>query len=137
MTSAKPLPDECREAFEKWYSNGDVSSPAIRKDARGEYVLMQAYSSWTVWQACWNARPAPTVPEWRPIESAPRDGRAVLLCGNYGQVVLARYYEKEVNGPNSPVQRGNGFWAESWDDKVYKPTHWMPLPAAPENKGGK
>jgi hypothetical protein len=70
--------------------------------------------------------------EWLPIESAPMDGTAILICG----------------GKVHSVCSGNDGWYAS--DRVYmatkyarddyyivndyfyaKPTHWMPLPPPP------
>lgn len=69
--------------------------------------------------------PPSAVPEWRPIESAPRDGTSVLW-GAAGKVPQQGHW---ANGP---------VFSSEWDEDVgylhpsYAPTHWMPLPAAPE-----
>jgi hypothetical protein len=65
-------------------------------------------------------------PTWRPIETAPKDGPAVLL----GWFELPGMSGREV-----------GFWhtrESAWcnyhrvlHNKDYPPTHWMPLPAPP------
>ena len=69
------------------------------------------------------------VPEWQPIETAPRDGR-LLLCasmtnqlhGYYDRAVLR--YISELQGWSCPGLSG------------LSPTHWQPLPAPPETKNG-
>ncbi len=74
------------------------------------------------WLAEERGREEPT--GWQPIESAPRDGTHVVLYGDPGQLrpFVGRYYE-------SPAWRSG--WLDA-DDVFNHPTHWMPLPAAPE-----
>jgi hypothetical protein len=48
---------------------------------------------------------------WQPIETAPKDGLAILFSANNGPVIGYWKYYKSINQPNF--------------------THWMPLPAAP------
>ena len=65
---------------------------------------------------------ADLVPQWQPIETAPKDGTVVLLG-------RADYYPK------------SGYWVEhefqdwwGWDrDRACPPTHWMPLPEPPQD----
>ncbi len=62
---------------------------------------------------------------WQPIETAPRDGTAILGCCGWEIEVTAfqkgteRYQRKEA-------------WVVANDDEGYaqdfKPTHWLPLP---------
>jgi hypothetical protein len=60
---------------------------------------------------------------WQPIETAPKDGtRVMVFCPDRG-VMEARF--------NQTYGR--------WGDPVYsewdcEPTHWMPLPPAPEEE---
>lgn len=67
---------------------------------------------------------------WQPIESAPKDGTRVLIYG-----------------PSDFIPGGRGISLASWDystwvgdfhEEVYAgegPTHWMPLPEAPDGRG--
>ncbi len=66
--------------------------------------------------------------EWQPIESAPKDGRQMLL-----------FVPWKLNLPDIEV----GAWsmyAHSWlipdrqcgGDVECEPTHWMPIPDAPK-----
>jgi hypothetical protein len=56
------------------------------------------------------------VSPWRPIETAPRDGTSVLIHdGEFAQMV-AEYHK--------------GSWLALME-YTYRPTHWMPLPPAP------
>lgn len=63
---------------------------------------------------------------WRPIDTAPRDGTRVLLY--VPDWHFASKYQE-------------GFWSgsywESFDGTSCAPTHWLPLPAAPEVSNGK
>lgn len=61
---------------------------------------------------------------WRPIETAPRDGRGVLW-GALGHVPQQGHW---ANGPvfSSDYDSEDGYFPPSW-----VPTHWMPLPAPP------
>ena len=69
--------------------------------------------------------PAPSVPEWQPIETAPKDGTVVLLAGCRKPVAAAwledeiDYWHVDDNKLGPFVLRGPG------------PTHWMPLPKPP------
>ncbi len=75
--------------------------------------------------------------EWQPIETAPKDGREILVCC-FGDVFTAMYRPSNVTN-NAP------FFATSvagavWDCGLYYETeheyrtgisHWMPLPTPP------
>jgi hypothetical protein len=59
--------------------------------------------------------------KWQPIETAPKDGREVLIfvgSGYDGGVIVANWRE-------------GGGWND-WDGDLWEPTHWMPFPEAPE-----
>lgn len=70
------------------------------------------------------------IPGWRGIESAPVTGQLVIgweagdtprVCWPFG------------------LRGEEGVWgyaAEGGASRTFKPTHWMPLPAAPSLKGG-
>jgi hypothetical protein len=62
---------------------------------------------------------------WLPIETAPKDGRDILIGGDWSYVtgvLMASWgeYDGQVAG-----------WVDMMGDG-YAPTHWMPLPGAPE-----
>jgi hypothetical protein len=64
--------------------------------------------------------------EWQPIETAPKDGCAILAWRDSGVHVM-RWRERGD---------GSGFWDE-WRVRLKSlqaapPTHWMPLPAPPK-----
>jgi hypothetical protein len=72
------------------------------------------------------------VSAWQPIETAPRDGSEIILGSAYGGVFAGFWSDV-------PNYWGNFGWFEESDRAVcdatrkpYKPTHWQPLPAPPE-----
>lgn len=75
-------------------------------------------------------------PEWKPIESAPRDGRWVITWD--GAEVQPACWEDDRGGGGS----GDVGWCcgdSRWGGVLYEginlmkvqPTHWMPLPTPP------
>jgi hypothetical protein len=75
------------------------------------------------------------IPEWRPIETAPKDGSFIMVwvdhpgsefCPEpFARVDLA-YWDEGTTTPG--FERTPG-WACHW---IGTPTHWMPLPAPPQ-----
>ena len=61
---------------------------------------------------------------WLPIGTAPHDGSSVLLLGQSGRHADG-FWE-------SAAYNGNGCWV--WAYVKCEPTHWMPLPEAPNAK---
>ena len=71
--------------------------------------------------------------EWRPIETAPKDGTFILLAGPSGYIttpirVSVGRYDPERR-PYSPWQTHSD---DDFTDDGEEPTHWMPLPNPPE-----
>ena len=72
---------------------------------------------------------------WQPIETAPKDGRCILVfvpgdyfpmvgvAGNTGDVYVMRW--------NSHGEGGWDQWDSYHDLDADAPTHWMPLPEPP------
>lgn len=64
--------------------------------------------------------------EWQPIETAPKDGSAILI-GGIGGVDRARW------GWEAPWI--DGWWTDGHRSDAegpdFTPTHWQPLPAPP------
>lgn len=59
--------------------------------------------------------------EWKPIETAPRDYRKILVCRRFpgdAQIGIDRW-----------CTEANAWWMST---PYNQPTHWMPLPAPPE-----
>lgn len=85
--------------------------------------------------------------EWQPIETAPKDGTPILGFGPLPGLGWGDPHVRETKYQNygkgslgfAAYERGEGplglgwLWFEpvhSWA-QTWKPTHWMPLPAAP------
>lgn len=77
--------------------------------------------------------------EWKTIETAPKDGTKVLIVNDEGAMAVAGYVEqwyartefvrKAKDGDvYRTVREETGYWDT---DTAYCPTHWMPLPEAP------
>lgn len=62
-------------------------------------------------------------PEWQPIETAPKDGTRVLL---FSGAWFTGYYA------HSRYKWDPGKWRSDEYPDLTNPTHWMPLPQAPE-----
>lgn len=57
--------------------------------------------------------------EWRPIETAPKDGTEILVWLSWGDYEITLWE--------------NDRW--TWEDRLSsqpEPTHWMPLPPPPD-----
>ena len=82
--------------------------------------------------------------EWQPIETAPKDGKEILLlgvdCQTYTKTVISHgswkidaydTWETVVNTETEVrkilVHREEGYWSSF----AASPTHWMPLPSPP------
>jgi hypothetical protein len=71
--------------------------------------------------------------QWQPIETAPRDGTAVLLTDGF-DVAVARWEDTGMRFQNlawvvSRYIDGEYNSTVDFDD----PTHWMPLPPKPSS----
>lgn len=80
--------------------------------------------------------------KWRTIESAPKDGTHILVFPALLGVPLVATWERP--GKTPPMMRlighetgHDGFWRAALTGKPtpYAPTHWLPLPPAPDREG--
>jgi hypothetical protein len=77
--------------------------------------------------------------EWQPIETAPKDGRFVLLHVpkglESGVITVGAYWKSDARGETGRFLKGHwDGWLGMDADIVSSwchPTHWMPLPAPP------
>ncbi len=71
--------------------------------------------------------------KWRPIDTAPKNGRIILNCPVRG-VVIGDWYDDKYSARPKPywtndLQKLYGVKATRAD----QPTHWMPLPDRPNS----
>jgi hypothetical protein len=67
--------------------------------------------------------------DWQSIETAPRDGTAVLCWPfNYSSLFEGKAEPEIVIGFFSE----DDWWCESTVAKTFDPTHWRPLPTPPQ-----
>lgn len=77
--------------------------------------------------------------EWQPIETAPREGRNILLWAatDVAEDGTIRNWKMATGFYMGPEVGGNwnweGRWLEPWDAR---PTHWQPLPTPPAGGPG-
>jgi hypothetical protein len=64
---------------------------------------------------------------WRPIETAPTDGRQILVSAP-GGIFICPWPAADVSWNDKKRLAKEGIWP---DYKTWQPTHWMPLPARP------
>ncbi|WP_141057057.1 hypothetical protein [Stenotrophomonas rhizophila] len=69
---------------------------------------------------------AALTPRWQPIETAPRDGRWIMLGKPGHDEVLLAYWDR-LRGAWWGQGGGDGQW-KKWQEA----TSWQPLPAPPE-----
>lgn len=76
--------------------------------------------------AQWLEAIKPRPPAWQPIDTAPKDGKPVLLAyrdGYFGDMVVTKAFWDEDEKK----------WDKLFSNEYIKdiPTHWMPLPTPP------
>lgn len=74
---------------------------------------------------------------WQPIETAPKNGREVLLAvksrAGIPGCCLVGHYQRGGHciEDHPPIDEGWYFWNGLMFDRAAEPTHWMPLPTLP------
>ena len=75
---------------------------------------------------------------WQPIETAPKDGTEILVCGSMGRSTHAVAFWHEDDS-EIWVDDGGGFWATDYRQKgnytIVDAEFWMPLPEPPQDDG--
>lgn len=110
------------ENRDKTHSKADPDAPPHRKDNPAIIELMRGNGDLS------NFR------QWQPIETAPKDGREVILRvamrGGIPGKSLVGHYQRGGHciEDHPPIDAGWYFWDGRMFDLAAKPTHWMPLP---------
>lgn len=100
---------------------------SLRNFGEGQTVMQ---GPWDHWVAMIAAAPKGPVPDaWQPIETAPRDGTHFL--GYRRGTVAEAYFVPRDDCEMWAFGRQSGAY-EHWPE--VRPTHWMPLPAAPKQE---
>ena len=147
MPRVDPTTREALETFihahERWEAELIASDAAwAGKDAQ-PFSTAELYEGFIEVQALRNRAAAalasaPSAPagEWRPIESAPKDGTRVLLWRVFDGTAIGRWGNLVPDDPQEWFDDGwidNGQPICGEDDPA---THWMPLPAPPSPDSG-
>jgi hypothetical protein len=136
--SKEPVADE-RAGFEAWLPTLD-GSPSFDLDEQGYYDEWSVQRAWAAWQA---RAALATAQTWQPIETAPRNVPVLVLAS--GQQFVA-WFQDDATDEMYDESFGGSDHNKSWcvtDNKhgPYalrggRPTHWIPLPAAPAKPEG-
>jgi hypothetical protein len=84
-------------------------------------------------------QPAPAPAGWQPIETAPKDRTHVLVApGTWGSkdASIAYWDADKYSKSQRPYWRRTDDYGRVTISREKQPTHWMPLPAAPQKKEG-
>ncbi|HET8686032.1 MAG TPA: DUF551 domain-containing protein [Methanosarcina sp.] len=105
--------ERCKEFYSK-YPDGTFADSVEAEFARDMF-----YAGWDAFAEC-----VKESQQWKTIDTAPKDGTKVLLMrmGEYGRCGMADGYYNE-----------RSVWV--WPYVMKEPTHWMPLPPAPNATG--
>lgn len=115
------------KAFREWIADFKELNPGV---AESRAVIDTAQYAFAAGR---KAQRESSAPNWQPIETAPKDGTAVLATSAH------------MTGPNGePVAWAAAFDQErnrlvaTWDcEPLNDATHWQPLPASPEVPDGR
>lgn len=79
--------------------------------------------------------------EWRLIDTAPKDGTWILVCGDpydegevpFGVTRWVVESEEQWRFVDENTQKREVDDTSHWDDngQYFRPTHWMPIPPQP------
>jgi hypothetical protein len=109
-----------REAFEAWLFDRDPLDANTDRRPNGSYLYGPTQSRWEAWQA---RAALPVQQGWQPIETAPKTSQSRLVWCPENRCTFAVTWDKvRVTWRHF----GGG------DALVEAPTHWMPIPPAPE-----
>jgi hypothetical protein len=123
-----------------WQRRADFLRAALRTPAGKDLTEAQAQKLYDIVKDApdndenESRTPAGAEPDWRPIETAPKNGKPILISGG------TFYYDASTS--TTPMDFEGvaiAYWdVDGWNVKEYdgeywhQPTHWMPLPPPPE-----
>lgn len=139
MSRAKPKPP-----LENIMTNDLRTAAQSALDLLDRLPINEGYHDETV-ETLDALRAALAASQWQPIETAPQDGRKLMLSyrnrNNKTRTVLARWVTDDEAAETDADGVGlEGGWYEcidNWDEYSQvtihegEPSHWMPLPAPP------
>lgn len=121
--------------FEQWWAVAAKNLIADGKDDELDLAAMESIA-----QLAWDA----AQPQWQPIETAPKDGPFLVHGGMYRSELYADSKTREAvivsgrapytmfhNKGDILFYVADANYPEEW---VVNPTHWMPLPPAPQGE---
>lgn len=121
----KPCPFCGVQPETKEWIVGDIPQIKIWCDEGGCHVHPSVFGNKETMTKIWNTRSSDQ--GWQPIETAPIDGCLWVLIGHQDYAVPEiGYFNKRYN-----------VWCSGSDRTLFLPhgpTHWMPLPAPPEQE---
>ena len=128
---AQPVQPSEQAAFEDWLHrvcpSGDVT------EVQRQWEASRELAEWLESQA----KPVQPSDPWLPIETAPKDGTEIIMSN--GKDVSAGSWFKGHDGtydrdgaPNCDEK--DACWMDWSGGMLPEPTHWMPLPPAPQPK---
>lgn len=135
-----------RAAFEKHIRKDCGDLTTFGYGSNMHYRNSAVNNAWTGWQARAALAQAPAaVPQWQPIETAPKNGRKLILAyrnrADKARTVMARWLTDEEAAETDADGVGlEGGWYEcidNWGEYTEvtlnegEPTHWMLPPAPP------
>jgi hypothetical protein len=68
--------------------------------------------------------------QWKPIETAPKDGTEILVVDHHGEIQLVFWAKYWRHSYDWCIKGGEQ--EEGSDKTADNPTHWMPLPEPPD-----
>ncbi len=71
---------------------------------------------------------------WRSMESAPKDGKYILIRHGDWVPDIAGWRDERSARPGVMAVPPGWFTVAGPRSRILEPTHWMPMPAAPEEK---
>lgn len=125
-TEGEPSDEAIRAAFEAWIKNDGREAVDVTRSSSGHYRDLSVHSEWLAFDAGTRAVLALKPPSWIACsERMPGIKEHVLVAAEFDgpgdwRIKLGRYQ------PDHSWLIYGGSWT---------PTHWMPLPAAPQHGG--